>query len=100
MGKPTYLILLAGVVVSGPAGAADARQGERLHQQHCVGCHVSLTGGDPNSLYTRDNRRVTSLNGLRRQVQRCELQLGLRWFDDDIDSVTAYLNETFYKLQP
>ena len=71
--------------------AADTAHGKTLTQQHC-------TTGHDNGVYTRDNRRVSSLAGLQNQVRRCELSLGLKWFDEDINDVTAYLNESFYKF--
>jgi predicted site-specific integrase-resolvase len=42
---------------------------------------------------------VTSLDGLERQVQRCETALGLRWFDEDIKDVASYLNHHFYSFE-
>lgn len=80
------------------AADADAEKGKNLHAQHCVGCHAGLTAGEPDRLYTRADRKVKTLDGLRKQVRRCELNLGLKWFDDDIDSVTTYLNGTFYRF--
>ena len=73
------------------ATAADTGHGKSLVQQNCTTCH-----GD--QVYTRDNRRVTTLAGLQKQVRRCELSLQLKWFDEDINDVTAYLNESFYKF--
>ncbi|NNJ94441.1 MAG: cytochrome c [Halobacteria archaeon] len=73
------------------ATAADTAHGMTLAQQHCTACH-------DNGVYTRENRRITTLDGLRTQVRRCELSLGLKWFDEDIDDVTVYLNESFYKF--
>ena len=64
-----------------------------LHQQNCVKCH----GTD---IYTRPDRKVTSYDGLSRQVRRCETALGLRWFDEDIAAMTAYLNRDFYRFMP
>jgi len=93
----TFLGIVA-TVAGAPAQAADVAQGEALHQQHCVSCHASLTDGKPDSLYTRQDRRVTSLEGLKKQVHRCELSLGLQWFDDDVDNVSAYLNQRFYRF--
>jgi hypothetical protein len=66
---------------------------EHLYQEHCLSCHGS-------EVYTRSDRKVTSLEGLQRQVQRCELALGLRWFDEEIAGVADYLNENYYKLTP
>jgi cytochrome c553 len=73
------------------ATAADTGHGKGLVQKNCTTCH-----GD--QVYTRNNRRVTTLGGLQKQVRRCELSLGLKWFDEDISDVTAYLNESFYKF--
>ena len=86
--------LLAGCLLAAsvPLAAADISHGKALQQKHCMACH-------DNGMYTRDYRRVTSMAGLRNQVKRCELTLGLQWFDEDIDDVTAYLNETFYKIR-
>ena len=39
------------------------------------------------------------LLGKERQVQRCELSLGLKWFEEDIDDVTAYLNSNYYNFK-
>jgi mono/diheme cytochrome c family protein len=94
-------VLLSLLAASATASAADPGRGKALHQQHCAGsCHASITGGDPDGLYTRPNRRVTTLEGLHKQVRRCELSLGLKWFDEDIDNVAAYLNDTFYRFKP
>ncbi len=91
-------ILLLSVLLAGTttAQAADVKHGEELHAKNCITCHSSLTRGKPTSLYTRANRRVTSREGLTKQVRRCELSLGLKWFDEDIDDVAEYLNESYY----
>ena len=72
--------------------AAVADNGASLHQKHCTSCH-------DDSVYTRKDRRVTSLAGLKKQVQRCELSQGLKWFDEDVDDVVSYLNNTYYKFK-
>ncbi len=84
------------LAVPGTASAADIPLGKTLHEKHCIACHTSLTGGKPDSLYTRADRRVTTLAGLKKQVRRCELSLGLQWFDEDIENVTGFLNQEFY----
>lgn len=73
------------------APAADTAAAEELYQSHCIQCHGP-------EVYTREDRKVSSLPGLERQVQRCELALGLKWFDEDIGAVTDYLNDQFYKF--
>ena len=93
------LVVMALLLIAyGTADAADQARGKALHEKHCLACHNSLTGGKPNSLYMRTDRRVTSLEGLKRQVRRCEVSLGLRWFDEDIEAVTGFLNKEFYRF--
>jgi hypothetical protein len=58
-----------------------------------------MFGGDGSGIYTRADRRVDSMAGLRQQIQRCKNSLGVSWPAEDIDSVIAYLNTTFYKFE-
>jgi len=75
-----------------PVLAADAANGKVLHDANCDSCH-------DDGVYTRKERRVTSADGLRKQVQRCEQALGLKWFDEDVDDVTAWLNDNYYHFK-
>jgi hypothetical protein len=77
--------------LAAPATAADPAAGKALHAEHCGQCHGT-------EVYTREDRRVQDYSALWNQVQRCEQSLNLQWFDDDIENVTAYLNETYYKF--
>lgn len=73
-------------------GAAEPEKGKALNEQHCLQCH----GGE---VMTRPDRRVQDRGQLRNQVSRCEQNLNLRWFEDDIDNVTEFLNRDFYHFQ-
>jgi hypothetical protein len=84
---PALMLILA----STPSIATDPASGKQLTEKHCVKCHG-------NEVYTRENRRVTSLEGLHKQVRFCEQNLGLTWFDDQIDDTATYLNLEFYKF--
>jgi cytochrome c553 len=66
---------------------------QTLVGQNCVQCHGS-------EVYTRPDRKVSSLDGLGRQVRRCETNLQLRWFDEDVDAVTDLLNRSYYRFKP
>ena len=92
----SFVAMALVLAVPGTAGAADVSVGKTLHEKHCIACHTSLTGGKPDSLYTRADRRVNTLDALKKQVRRCELSLGLQWFDEDIENVTGFLNREFY----
>ena len=85
------IISFIATALSSSAGAADLKAGAKLHQDKCMQCHDS-------GVYTREQRRVTSLQGLREQVKRCELSLGLTWFDDQIEDVVQYLNDSYYNF--
>jgi hypothetical protein len=74
-----------------PSLAVDPAMGKELTEQHCVRCHGS-------EVYTRENRRVSDLQGLHKQVRFCEQNLGLTWFDDQIENTATYLNLEFYKF--
>lgn len=78
--------------------AADIERGKQLHDENCLKCHTSIMGGDPNTIYTREDRRIGSFAALDKQVRRCKTSLGASWPDDQIDDVVTYLNETFYKF--
>ncbi|MDJ0806146.1 MAG: cytochrome c [Gammaproteobacteria bacterium] len=86
------LLALVGIA-HGQAAELNLAKGKTLTDQNCIRCHGS-------EVYTRENRRVTSLPGLHKQVRRCEQMLGLTWFDDDIKNVAGHLNHQYYKFSP
>jgi mono/diheme cytochrome c family protein len=78
--------------------AGDADKGRQTHDQLCLACHKSMTGGQPDMLYTRADRRVSSLDALIAQVGRCNKFQNLGLDDDSMDDIVKYLNETFYRF--
>lgn len=82
-----WVVFIAGFSIS--ASAADLFNGETLHSESCTGCHDS-------AVYTRENRRVQDLPGLGTQVRFCKDNLGVAWFDDEVDDVIGYLNKNYY----
>ena len=85
-------LLLTALLTAGNYALADAERGQQLHDKHCMKCHDT-------AVYTRENRRVTSQDALAKQVKRCELNLGLQWFDNDVNDVVQFLNQSFYKFE-
>jgi len=79
-------------LLSGPALAEEASSGKVLYDKHCTQCHGS-------EVMTRPDHRVQNLTELDNQVRRCDANLGLKWFDDDIHAVSQYLNDSFYHLK-
>lgn len=96
----TRLVCLAGLSLAAPAFAGAAGDtGKQLHDGNCQACHAKQFGGDPAAIYQRANRMVKNRAALRGQVQRCEQNMDLGWFDDQIDAVTRYLNDSFYRFK-
>lgn len=92
--KTSILILITTglATLSSSSFAIDANHGKSLQQDNCMSCH-------DDGIYTREERRVTTLDALRQQVQRCETNLNLTWFPEDVDDVIEYLNTSFYKFK-
>lgn len=91
--NPTITLLALTIAAASiPVAAADdSVDANTLITENCSSCHGS-------EIYTRNDRRVTSLDGLHRQVRMCEQNLGLTWFDDQVDEVTALLNKDYYRF--
>jgi hypothetical protein len=87
---PLLCLLLISAATTAQAG--DAHAGKALVDKNCYSCHG-------NEVYTRADRKMNSLDALKKQVQRCELALGLSWFDDQIDDATSHLNDNLYKFK-
>ncbi|MBF0161436.1 MAG: cytochrome c [Magnetococcales bacterium] len=95
----TVLLTMA-IGTASPGRAADAEKGKLLHDPSCMtNCHASKANGDANSLYTRKERRMTSLEKLKSQVSFCNQQvLNTQWWPEDEANVVEYLNRAFYKF--
>ena len=85
-------LLLSCLLVSAPGQAADIDNGKKLHEERCTRCHGS-------EVYTRSNRRVKSFDKLASQVRFCKNQTGVMWFDDEVNDVIHYLNDSFYQFK-
>ena len=55
-----------------------------------------MTGGDGTVLYQRDDKIVTSMDGLHKRVIHCASSAAPDWTEADINAVTNYLNENYY----
>lgn len=66
--------------------------GEKLHNEKCMACHDT-------GVYTRDDRRVKTLQALSSQVNNCmKGPAKAEWTQIETDSVIQYLNQKFYKF--
>ncbi|MGN7611551.1 c-type cytochrome [Magnetococcales bacterium HHB-1] len=92
----TALLLMGTLLLPFSSVSADVENGKELHQESCISCHAARFSGDPFKIYTRENRRKKDLPQLKAMVEYCNQQIGTQWFDDDINDVTEYLNQSFY----
>ena len=93
--KP-FILVTAAVLFSGAAHAADlpgdAASGKKLHAARCAGCH-------DDKVYTRQNRRITSLEALIKQINACAHMPDVTLGKSQVEDVVKYLNESFYKFK-
>ena len=87
------LVLLISAISFTPlSDAADIFNGNILHAEKCTSCHDS-------AIYIRENRKVQTLAKLGSQVRFCKDNLGIAWFDDEVDDVTGFLNSNYYHFE-
>lgn len=87
-------------LAANPFPNGDPKAGETLAKKaRCDSCHASMYGGDGSEMYTRDNRKVKTPQGLSAQVRFCNTQAGANWFPDEEEHVAAYLNQKYYKFK-
>ena len=84
-------LLLLSALLASAVHAADVENGDDLHFEHCTGCH-------DDSVYTRENRNVRTYQRLGAQVRFCVNTIGVQWFDEDVDDVIEFLNQTYYRF--
>jgi cytochrome c553 len=66
-------------------------QGRDMHAEDCVRCHSS-------QLYTSPKRKVNNYDALKKQVYNCNIAIGLNYFDEDVESLSHYMNSEYYKF--
>ena len=91
----TFITFLLSSAMSVSVNAADAHPGKALHDENCVNCHM---GNHDEKFYTKENRRVKDFKGLGSMVKMCDANLGTALFDEDMDEITNYLNDSYYKF--
>ena len=72
-------------------GPADAERGRILYETRCSACHAS-------SVHQRSARKAKSFDSLRAQVLRWSVETGGSWSAGEIDDLTLYLNQRYYRF--
>lgn len=82
-----FLALSAHAAVPG-----DGAEGKRLHDANCSSCHDV-------SVYTRQDHKVRSLDGLKQQVESCTHMAQKEFSSAERQDIVKYLNDQFYRFQ-
>jgi cytochrome c553 len=83
-------ILLTTIAYAGLPG--DAAAGKRLHDASCTGCHDS-------SVYTRKDRTIRTLDGLKHQLEGCAHATKQNFTAVQSQDIIKYLNDQFYHFR-
>jgi hypothetical protein len=85
-------IALLQIAIQPVASAQDlaAERGRALYEARCDTCHES-------SVHKRSPRSASDFAQIREFVMRWDRHLGSSWRDDEINAVTRYLNDRYYK---
>jgi mono/diheme cytochrome c family protein len=103
MRASVFIGLIGGLLLPSLAQAAslllgDASSGKALHDKYCVSCHAANFGEDGSRIYTRNNRRVQTVEGLSGQVSACAANLGFKLRRDELQDIVKYLNDEYYRF--
>lgn len=95
--RPMRALLCACVVLLLPVLAhaalpGDPAEGKSVHDINCTGCHDT-------SVYARPDRRVHSLDALKKLLPRCERAAGTDFSANERRDLLKYLNESFYRFR-
>lgn len=89
------------------ANASDIEAGKELYHEveinqtingvsyenaNCETCHSS-------DVFTRENRLATNFKKLEAYVERCNTNLDVGWFPEDVTAVASFLDNEFYKFK-
>ena len=87
-------------VFADPFAKGDPAEGRKLHEKSCASCHNSMYN-DRNGLqlYAADHRKMTSASFLRQRVEACASRFNVGWFDEEIEHVSRWLNDEFYRFR-
>lgn len=84
-----------------PFPKGDAAAGKRLHDPRCVACHNSMfPDKNGTQLYSDDMfRKSTNATQLRGMIDFCNNRTQSGWFEEEIQHVGRYLNDSYYKFK-
>lgn len=79
------------VLAASPSRGADSVRGRLVYETRCVECHEQ-------SVHSRPERSAQSCEEIKAYVQRWSRETAAAWTEGDVDDVTLYLNERYYRF--
>jgi len=67
-------------------------RGQLLYETHCGACHES-------SVHSRNPRKATSKDEIKKWVTRWSTELKLNWSSSDINDVAGFVNNRYYHFE-
>lgn len=77
----------------------DPENGKKLQSEKCSSCHISQFGGDGTKMYSRNDRKTKTIEGLMLRVAACNQNTEAGFNEDEINDVIIFLNENYYKFE-
>lgn len=96
------VLSLAGIAAhANPFPKGNAATGKKLHDPRCVACHNSMfPDKNGTQLYSDDMfRKSTNIAQLRGMIEFCNNRTQSGWFEEEIQHVGRYLNDSYYKFK-
>ena len=88
----TIILFVLGILLSCQyVYASDIKNGKKLYDKKCQGCH-------DNKIHTRPNRIIHTYEDLDARVKFCDGAAKSNFSDTEIVDVIDYLNDDFYKF--
>jgi mono/diheme cytochrome c family protein len=81
-----------------PFAKGNLATGKALHDKSCASCHNSMMpDGKGAEIYSEDFRKMQNLAQVRTMIEVCASRSRAGWFEEEIEHVGRYLNDTYYK---
>jgi mono/diheme cytochrome c family protein len=78
---------------AGPVSAADPARGRVLYEARCGACHNE-------SVHDDSSHKARNFEAVRARVADFGARIDAKWTPAQIDDVTAYLDERYYRFPP
>ncbi len=85
------LIAVFAVALTFASSALAQSSAKTMHDTYCVACHGT-------EVYTREEPLARDYSSVRAQVERWQAYIGLDWSDAEIEMMTNWLAERYYRL--